>query len=374
MTRLFFCGDILNRGNIIEFIDEPLKDIIKSADFSVANFEAPVESYGGKIKKVGPHHYQNKNTVGYLKKCGFDMLSLANNHIYDYGETGLKETLEEINSNDLLSIGADVSFEGAYSGKIIEINNLKFGFISAAEAEFGVLTGEENRGGYAWILHRKVIQQITDLRKICDYLIMICHAGTENFHLPLPEWRDVYREFCDLGVDVIIGHHPHVPQGIEHYKKSIIFYSLGNFYFGLENRSDKTDDSFSVMVDFQKDNITYIPVFHKKINDIVSRVEAGDVMFSLDHLNSFENDKYFSTINDFCVSRFNNSYLKYFQHSQINLFSLSGIKSFLRALGAGLTGKLQSYNLKRQLFLYHNIRIDTHRFIIQRALYNRFVK
>ena len=105
------------------------------------------------------------------------------------------------------------------------------GVLAACEAEFGCFTEVCNRGGYAWLNHHLLDDAVVELSRQVDIVILVARSGVEHVDIPLPEWRSRYKRLCDLGVDVVFGHHPHVPQGYEAYNQSLIFYSLGNFYF-----------------------------------------------------------------------------------------------------------------------------------------------
>jgi poly-gamma-glutamate capsule biosynthesis protein CapA/YwtB (metallophosphatase superfamily) len=104
--------------------------------------------------------------------------------------------------------------------------------INACEANFGLIDGfnREEKAGYAWINDPRIDKTILRLRRECDILLVFSHAGLEHYWIPQKEWRARYRHFCDLGADVIIGSHPHVPQAYESHAGSLIFYSLGNFF------------------------------------------------------------------------------------------------------------------------------------------------
>jgi len=268
MATLFVCGDVLNYGNHDgKVCEENLAKIIRSADYSVCNFEAPITGFGTPQPKVGPHHSQCEQTINGLKEQGFDLLLLANNHIMDFGKDALEATLERAGKSGLDVIGAGLDRESAYSPLVKEIDGVKIGMINAGEAQFGVLDFEDRPtdAGYAWVNHPVIDKNILKLRKECDFVVVFSHAGLEHYRIPQKEWRMRYRLFCDLGADIVIGSHPHVPQGYEEYNNSIIFYSLGNFYFDSKNFRDKEDNSFSVKLNFIKGKpLDFELVFHYK--------------------------------------------------------------------------------------------------------------
>jgi poly-gamma-glutamate capsule biosynthesis protein CapA/YwtB (metallophosphatase superfamily) len=129
MIEIFACGDIISKTDNADFIDNSLKQIITDADFSICNFEAPVRSKGKPIMKAGPHHDQSQSTIEYLKSVGFNVFSIANNHIYDFGETGLENTINEFEKHDLTYVGAGMNFEDCYLSRILTKNGTKIGVI-----------------------------------------------------------------------------------------------------------------------------------------------------------------------------------------------------------------------------------------------------
>ena len=127
----------------------------------------------------------------------------------------MKSTLDECHKNSIKTIGAELSFDKAYDPLVVNIKGIKFGFINASEAQFGALTTNESESGYAWINHKRINETVIHLKEVesVDYIIFFAHAGLEHYDIPLIEWRNRYKELCDLGADCVIGSHPHVPQG-----------------------------------------------------------------------------------------------------------------------------------------------------------------
>lgn len=290
MVRLFICGDIVNYEHQDGIIcSDSLSEKISEADYSICNFEAPIESKGEPIPKVGVHHYQRKETINGLKQQGFDLLCMANNHIMDFGSIGLEDTLKEAQRKDLDFLGVGLNYNEAYQPLIKNIKGLRLGFINACEAQFGVLdySSEENQAGYAWINHHKIDELVIELKEKCDFVIFLSHAGLEHYNIPQQEWRQRYKHLCDLGADVVVGSHPHVPQGYEKYNNSFIFYSLGNFYFDSKNYIDEEDRSYSIILDLEKSNaINFEMIFHHK-NDGLVQLSTNEKKININTLNSY---------------------------------------------------------------------------------------
>lgn len=287
MAKIFACGDIVNcRNETGSVCSEDINEIIRQTDYAICNFEAPIKGYGTPLRKIGPHIGQRPETLKGLKDQGFNLTLLANNHIMDFGKDALLATKAEAEHSGLQTIGASDSFESAYSPLVEEIEGLKIGFINACEAQFGVIDHFERatQEGYAWINHPQIDKTILNLRHECDFIIVFAHAGLENYSIPQKEWRARYRHLCDLGADVIIGSHPHVPQGYEAHDNSFIFYSLGNFYFDAGSWNDTDDRSFAVVLDLQKGHLPNFALVQHYTKDRRVHITPDKMQVDIDEL------------------------------------------------------------------------------------------
>ena len=213
MTRkadIFICGDIINQTTNQQFIDNSLLNVIEHCDYSICNFEGTCTSESFSKGQM----LQRPSTLKSLKEAGFNLLLLANNHITDYGFEGLKQTIGRIGEYGFEYMGAGFNYEDVYSPRILEINGLKIGLINICEAQVGHFKDKNQEYGYAWLGDYDVDVRIRSTRKQVDYLIVIPHAGLENYAVPLKQFRSLYHHWCDLGADVIVGGHPHISQGI----------------------------------------------------------------------------------------------------------------------------------------------------------------
>lgn len=288
MVKIFICGDIVNYKTEDGLIcSESIEKIIKSAEYSICNFEAPIRDSGSPQPKSGPHHSQLRSTVTGLKKQGFDLFCLANNHIMDYGADGLTASIQAAQLVDVETIGAGHNYSEAYMPLIKEIGNMKFGLINACEAQFGVIdySTPKNQAGYAWINHTEIDEKIKTLKTTCDFVIVLAHAGLEHYDIPQQEWKYRYKQLCDIGADIIVGSHPHVPQGYEQYNNSLIFYSLGNFFFDSKAYANKEDRSYSLLLNFEKGKkADFNTVFHHKEKGKVT-LSSKDKQIDIELLN-----------------------------------------------------------------------------------------
>ena len=237
--RLFFAGDFCSKPSASAIVvSEELHSIIESCDISVVNFEVPLRPNGIELPPQNRERFfQNDDVPGFLADLGFDLFSLANNHIFDWGEPGFLKTKEALGN---ASFGAG-TYDDAYQVKIVEISGVKIGFLAVCFAAYtGVFDDVTQHDGLgcAYINDFRVNHVILDAKKDVDYLFILPHDGIEYIDIPMPKTIARYRDFIDYGADGVIGTHPHCPQGWESYRGKPIFYSLGNFLFNSKNRYD----------------------------------------------------------------------------------------------------------------------------------------
>jgi poly-gamma-glutamate synthesis protein (capsule biosynthesis protein) len=222
----------------------------------------------------------------------------------------------------------------------------------------------KDRAGYAWLFSVKLEKEIKAIKKDADHLILMAHAGVENINFPIIEWRQRYRRLCELGVDIIIGHHPHVPQGYERFEKSLIFYSLGNFYFG--QKKNEGDQSFSVQIALDDEKkYNFKSIFHEHRNQSVHQITGQKSNFSLNSLNDLLGEGYFDRVEKTSEELFQTVYKKYYRLSAPAFGGNDGWKRSIKNKVKALIGRKSSMP---ELLLLHNIKIESHRFIVQRAL------
>jgi poly-gamma-glutamate synthesis protein (capsule biosynthesis protein) len=241
--------------------------------------------------------------------------------------------------------------------------------LSYDEAQFGASTlHQHSRGGFAWINHPSVKHIVKESREKLDVLIIQVHAGLEDHDLPLPEWRERYRELIDLGADAIIGSHPHVPQGWETYKGKPIFYSLGNFYFDGESEDPFWNKGLAVSLSFDHKNLRSFKVLGiAKTKDGIVINNSENFLNHLKHLNILlEEPMYSENISNTVSLLWDKYYESYYETAVNSVGSEGSLKKFMIYIVKRLfsKGKLKP-NLS---FLLHNIRIESHRWVVERAL------
>jgi hypothetical protein len=235
-TSLLFAGDFYLRPGYSfqdpsKLIDSALLGIIQDAKFSTVNFEGTLaHEHGKKVAKKGPHLALDETAPELLKSIGFHSVTLANNHAMDYGVEALRHTTQRCVDCRLGYVGAGFnSQEAMRSLNVCAEHTGKIQILSFCEREFGVSTG--NSPGTAWLISPQAELVVSEAKRDADVVIVCAHGGNELMPLPSPQRRRQLQNLIDAGADLVIGHHPHVPQGWEQYAGRYIFYSLGDFYF-----------------------------------------------------------------------------------------------------------------------------------------------
>ncbi|MFC6905583.1 CapA family protein [Halalkalicoccus tibetensis] len=226
---LYVAGDFVYDGPTGPSpIGDTVGSRIASSDLSVLNLEAPIPA-DDSIPKAGPKKESAPGVPALLGETGFDAVTLANNHAMDYGLEGLTETVEACGDAGLETLGVGTDRSDALSPLYLTIDGTEIALVNACQREFGVATG--SRPGTAWIDHPDADRTIERANERAEVVILIAHGGVEFVPLPPVQWQRRLRRLTELGADLVVGHHPHVPQGWERYEGTPIFYSLGNFLF-----------------------------------------------------------------------------------------------------------------------------------------------
>ncbi|MBL8154325.1 MAG: CapA family protein [Anaerolineae bacterium] len=236
---VIFAGDWAPSADHVTIIEQNpesvygnLLPILRDADISVVNLECVLGTGNERIVKDGPHLSAPAHMVKALEAVPFDVMCLANNHTMDYGKSGLESTMAALAHNNLNFIGAGLTWDDACKPYITRIGDVRIAVVNVAEGEEG--KAAHNTAGVAPFDLSTVEQRITNLKRENDLVFVVAHAGRECIPFPPPYVQTVYRRYVEVGADAVIGHHPHVTQGVEIYQGKPIAYSLGNFLFPIE--------------------------------------------------------------------------------------------------------------------------------------------
>lgn len=245
----------LNGGNIANGIMPDVIAEMKSADIMMLNNEFPYSDAGSPTEDKQFTFRAEPSYVSYLNDLGVDIVSLANNHAYDYGEEAFLDTMSTLKSAGIPYVGAGVDEQEAMSPVYYIINDMKIAFVSATQiekAEYPDTKGaEENSPGVfrCWD-GEKLLQVVAQAKENSDFVIVYVHWGTENEEEI--DWAQDKQapELVEAGADIIIGSHPHILQKIDVIKGVPVVYSLGNFWF-----NSKTVDTGMLKIEVSKEGL-----------------------------------------------------------------------------------------------------------------------
>ncbi len=209
---------------------QKIKPVLENADITFVNLETPLSDTA---KQKGAFVAPTAFAAG-LKWAGIDIVSTANNHALDAGVEGLKDTLKSLAKVSLPAVGSGENLASARLPFISEKKGVRLGFLAYTMSENSGDSSyaKPNRAGVMPTDLSLIREDIQKLRQQVDYVILSFHWGLNDSEKP-PFWvRQLARKSIDAGADIILGHHPHFPQGIEIYKDKPIIYCLGNFIFG----------------------------------------------------------------------------------------------------------------------------------------------
>jgi len=258
--RFVFAGDYFPRGNSVDMIlsgktddmIQPIKPFLYNKDLSMVNYEAPITNSNDAILKTGPNLKAAPGTQDFVIKAGFDIVGLSNNHIRDFGDQPVLETIKTLEGCGLKTTGAGKNLEESKKPLFINKNGLKIAVIAISENEFGN-AGEEFPGG-APIDPVDNIAQIKEVSKETDLTIVYIHGGTEYLPVPNPRITQLYKAYAAAGASAVIAMHTHCPQGVEIYNGVPIVYSMGNFLFSKISAPYDPEDlwwkGYLVAIDF----------------------------------------------------------------------------------------------------------------------------
>ena len=230
-SAIAFTGDVLLRpGAAKPILADEIAAFFRQSELVVGNLEAPVAEDADPIPKAGPHLRMTRQELDALVDLGFAGFGLANNHIGDHGERGVLDTLATCRNRNLHAFGAAGDIEAACRPAVLELpTGLRLALVAFCESEFGIATSTAAGGAPVSSPHARAA--VREARIQADVVVVLAHGGAEDVFVPPPERRTQLRELVQMGADLVIGHHPHVPQGWERWGGGAIFYSLGDFLF-----------------------------------------------------------------------------------------------------------------------------------------------
>lgn len=262
--EIIIAGDFCPKNRVFELVEKEnyediftyVKPIIEQCDYSIVNFECPVlSSKCSHIQKAGPSLKCTPKAVKALKYAGFKCVTLANNHFYDQGEDGVKETIFTLKEVGISYVGGGKNLEEAGRTLYQTINGETIAIINCCEHEFSIAT--KKTGGSNPLNTVKQYYAIKEAKEKAEFVIVIVHGGIEHYQYPSQRMVDTYRFFVDAGADAVINHHQHCFSGGEVWHGKPIFYGLGNFCFDWQEKSSQLwVEGYMVKLKFDGDTVS----------------------------------------------------------------------------------------------------------------------
>lgn len=265
VTTLAAVGDIMlgrrvgarHRGDLAAPL-RPFAKRLAAAEITVGNFESTLSTVGSPTQG-GDSFAASPRVIPGLRAAGFDLLSLANNHVGDYGDRALRQTLDRFDSARIDTVGAGRSRAAARRPVVIERDGVRVGFIAVdsigetpAATRSRAGTNRLNMPPRTGPLDRSALRRISsDIRALnqrADVVVVMTHWGTQYTHRPESSQRVAARAFADAGADLVIGGHPHWVQGWEMAGSGVVVHSLGNFVFDMDFQTKTREGIFTEIV------------------------------------------------------------------------------------------------------------------------------
>lgn len=276
-------GMRLQKAGSYERAFEKVSPVLRQGDIVFANLESPLTASTNSLDSKRKIVLKGKpEAVSALTSAGINMVSIANNHILDYYETGLFDTMSVLSRNNILFAGSGKNIDEARKPAIIEKNGMKIGLLAYSDMAELVFAGkpylryaaDKDKSGVAPLKYEAIREDVIKLRSQVDLLVVSLHWGVEDSFKVRPEQREIAHKLVDDGVDLILGHHPHQFQGIEIYKGKPILYSMGNFLFD----QNEPENMESFIIDMKYDGtelkeLSAIPV--RILNKSFVEIQTG---------------------------------------------------------------------------------------------------
>lgn len=269
-SSLVFTGDIgfdrymYKKWEDDELISEEILEFLHSADHVIANVEGPVAPVEQNTTKDGVQqllHTIDPAAVRVLNNMHADIWNICNNHIMDAKEYGIEKTLEIAKENNVQTIGAGMNIDEARKPVILDeaggIGMFGVGYQRACRK-----ADIDKPGCYSWSDLDAIQETINEIKSKCRWCIVVAHAGEEFTPLPSPYTRERYHKYLEMGADIVVSHHPHVPMNYETVGDKVIFYSLGNFIFDTDYQRSQfnTELGLLIKINFTEDEFTWEPM------------------------------------------------------------------------------------------------------------------
>lgn len=263
MGTIMIFGDICPDNNFRHLFDygqfgpfdQDVVSEISNSSLVIGNLECPATENKNPIVKCGPNLRAMPKDINLLRRIGFDVLSLANNHILDYGLLSVEETKRECEECGISTVGAGINADDASKPLIVEVEGKKVSILSFAEAEFNLAT--KTLPGANHFDPFLSYDEIEQSKQQSDYTIVLYHGGIEHYKFPSPLLQKKCRRMIDFGADVVICQHSHCIGTLEKHNGGTIIYGQGNSVFGFKNGNVAWNEGLIIFISLETKTVSF---------------------------------------------------------------------------------------------------------------------
>ncbi len=286
----------------LEALFQDTVSLFEDKDFVIANLECAVTESEEKIEKHGPCLAAPFETVEVLKKLGVGAVGLSNNHFFDFGEKGARDTVAALEKGGILHTGFGENYSDSRRNLVFEKNGEKLAVIAVCEHEYSYAL--EDACGARPFDEFETLEDIREAKKSCDTVIVLYHGGKEQCRYPSPRLYRACRAMARAGADVVLCQHTHCISCYEEYEGCHILYGQGNYCFPWSHVSPTWDNSLMVEYDTETRKIDFIPIVRTDLGcKLAKNEEKDEIMAGFNKRNSeLENGEWRHGWHEFCVS------------------------------------------------------------------------
>lgn len=341
------------RGDIATLFGKKIIDLFVQADLTVCNLEGALTDHDERCVKTGPTKVAPIKAIEAYKMLGIDYCMLANNHATDGGHKGMLDTMQTLDNAGIKYIGAGKNEQEIVRFFVQEVGGMKLGVYNVSETMYNKPT--KNSAG-VWLYDEYIVcRELEQLKKRCDYLLVIYHGGIEKFPYPSPETRKRFHRMADNGADMILSQHTHCIGCEEWYNGSYLLYGQGDFL--LKNFAPGlTDSGFIIEIDIANGKVKIKKHLVKSVDDLFVRYDDKQDMRAFEErTKSLDDERYVSQqLQDFCDKELK-LYLEAFKSP--SKYRQLQKRYFPRSYRRWL----YNYTLRNLLFTLHTLRSEQNR-------------
>ncbi|MBN2579205.1 MAG: CapA family protein [Pirellulales bacterium] len=237
-----------------------IQNAFRQHHFVLLNVEGPITSSPPQLpSRLTVYSAPGSHAV--FKSFGNCVFDLANNHMFDHGAAGARDTINFARNHGWPCLGAGENIDEASRPCILKHDNISVGIL--AVCDHGVFARDSSPGIFGNVPESRIRTRILELKQRVLWVVVVYHGGEEFTHVPMPSRRRLLMRYLEYGADVIVAHHAHCVQRFEQFGDKLIFYGLGNFVFDLpiHQHIEGTDESVLLSLSFSDRSISFNPLF-----------------------------------------------------------------------------------------------------------------